>query len=162
LDPSVTRESLATLLSQEISFLNRLADLLAHEHSLLVANDVDALDKAMQDRQVVVGRLLDIEEERRGLCRSHGKTADVHGLEQLLAWCDPRGDLKSRMEESARSAVRCREMNDRNGALVQARMRHVQGMLSAITGRAPEAPATYGPKGAYSQPRSGRVFSSQA
>jgi flagellar biosynthesis/type III secretory pathway chaperone len=162
LDPGVTRESLATLLSQEISFLNRLAELLAHEHSLLVANDVDALDKAMQDRQVVVGRLLDIEEERRGLCRAHGKTADVHGLEQLLAWCDSRGDLKSRMAESAKSAVRCREMNDRNGALVQARMKHVQNMLGAITGQAPEAPATYGPKGAYSQPRSGRVFTSQA
>jgi flagellar biosynthesis/type III secretory pathway chaperone len=162
LDPGVTRESLATLLSQEVSFLNRLADLLAHEHSLLVANDVDALDAAMQDRQIVVGQLLDIEEERRSLCRAHGQTADVRGLEQLLAWCDARGELKARMAESARSAIRCREMNDRNGALVQARMKHVQNMLGAITGQAPEAPATYGPKGAYSQPRSGRVFTSQA
>lgn len=162
MDPGVTRESLATLLSQEISFLNRLADLLAHEHSLLVANDVDALDAAMQDRQVVVGRLLDIEEERRSLCRAHGRTADLPGLQQLLAWCDSRGELTSRMADAAKSAMRCREMNDRNGALVQARMKHIQNMLGAITGQAPEAPATYGPKGAYAQPRSGRVFTTEA
>ena len=162
MDPGLTRESVATLLSQEISFLNRLADLLAHEHTLLVANDVDSLDKAMQERQVVVGQLLDIEEERRSMCRAHGKTADVHGLEQLLAWCDPRGTLKPRMAESAKSASRCREMNDRNGALVQARMKHVQGLLSAITGQSPEAPATYGPKGAYAAPRTGSVFTTEA
>jgi flagellar biosynthesis/type III secretory pathway chaperone len=161
-DPGVCRESLATLLSQEVSSLHELAGLLEREYALLVANDVDTLEQAMQERQVVIGALLNIEEERRAMCRAHGKTADVKGLEQLLAWCDPRGTLKDRLTDSTKGAIRCREMNDKNGALVMARMRRVEGLLGAITGQVAEAPATYGPKGAYAKPRSGRVLTTEA
>jgi flagellar biosynthesis/type III secretory pathway chaperone len=161
-DPGLCCESLATLFSQEFSSLNELAGLLEREHALLVANDVETLEKAMQERQVVVGRLLDIEEERRSLCRAHGKPADTTGLAQLIDWCDPRGTLKTRMTDSANGATRCRELNDRNGALVLARMKRVEGLLGALTGQRPEAPATYGPKGLYAVPRSGRVLTTEA
>jgi flagellar biosynthesis/type III secretory pathway chaperone len=127
--------------------------LLEREHSILVANDVESLDKAMQERQVVVGRLLQLEEERRTLCRAHGKSGDVAGLQQLMAWCDPRGTLKARLAESTEGAFRCRTLNDKNGALVLARMRRVEGLLGAITGQRPEAPATYSSKGYTSAPR---------
>jgi flagellar biosynthesis/type III secretory pathway chaperone len=161
-DPGVCRESLATLLTQEVSLLDELAGLLAREHALLVANDVDSLDQAMQDRQIVVGRLLQIEEERRALCRAHGKSGDVTGVQQLLAWCDPRGTLKTHLANSTQGAIRCRALNDKNGALVLARMRRVEGLLGALTGQRPEAPATYGPKGYTSTPRSGRVLATEA
>jgi flagellar biosynthesis/type III secretory pathway chaperone len=161
-EPALCRETLAAFLTQEVSLLNELAVLLEREHALLVANDVDTLDKAMQERQVVVGRLLQIEEERRALCRSHGRSADVAGLEQLLAWCDPRGTLKPHMTNSADGAIRCRALNDKNGALVVARMRRVEGLLGALTGQRPEAPSTYGPKGYYNAPRSGRVVTTEA
>ncbi len=162
MDPGLCRESLATLLSQEISLLGELAGLLEREHVLLVANDVESLEPAMQARQVVVGRLLQIEDERRALCRAHGKSADLAGLEQLFAWCDPRGTLKETMARSAQAALRCREQNDRNGALVLARMKRVEGLLGALTGQRPEAPATYGPRGFCSTPRSGRVLATEA
>jgi flagella synthesis protein FlgN len=161
-DPGVCRESLATLLTQEVSLLDELAGLLEREHALLVANDVDSLDQAMQDRQVVVGRLLQIEEERRALCRAHGKSSDVAGMQQLLAWSDPRGTLQTQLTNSHKGAVRCRALNDKNGALVLARMRRVEGLLGALTGQRPEAPATYGPKGYTSAPRSGRVLATEA
>jgi flagellar biosynthesis/type III secretory pathway chaperone len=161
-DPAVCRESLATLLSQEGALLHELAGLLEREHSILVANDVESLDKAMQERQIVVGRLLQIEEERRALCRAHGKPGDVGGLQQLLAWCDSRGTLKARLAESTEGAFRCRTLNDKNGALVLARMRRVEGLLGALTGQRPEAPATYSSKGYTSAPRSGRVLATEA
>jgi flagellar biosynthesis/type III secretory pathway chaperone len=142
--------------------LGELAGLLEREHAILVANDVESLDKAMQERQIVVGRLLQIEEERRALCRAHGKAADVNGLQQLLAWCDPRGTLKARLAESTDGAFRCRTLNDKNGALVLARMRRVEGLLGAITGQRPETPPTYGPKGYTSAPRAGRVLATEA
>jgi len=142
--------------------LGELAGLLEREHAILVANDVESLDKAMQERQIVVGRLLQIEEERRGLCRAHGKPADVHGMQQLLAWCDPRGSLQARLAESTEGAFRCRTLNDKNGALVFARMRRVEGLLGALTGQRPEAPATYSPKGYTSAPRAGRVLATEA
>lgn len=162
MDPALCRESLATLFSQEASFLSQLAGLLDHEHALLVSNDVESLENAMQERQVVVGRLLGIEEERRSLCRAHGRSADPTGLAHLISWCDPRGTLKTHMTESANGATRCRSLNDRNGALVLARMKRVQGLLGALTGQAPEAPATYGPKGHYAIPRSGGVLTTEA
>lgn len=161
MDSSVCRESLGALLSQEAVSLDKLAGLLQNEHALLVANDVDALDRAMQDRQVTIGRLLDIDSERRSLCRMHGHEADVTGLEKLMAWCDPQGTLKARWSGCERGAARCRELNDRNGALVLARMRRVQTLLGAITGQAPEAPATYGPRGGYAPARAGRVLSTE-
>ena len=162
MDPGVCRESLATLLSREGALLHELAGLLEREHGILVANDVDSLDKAMQERQIVVGQLLAIEDERRALCRAHGKSGDMAGMQQLLAWCDPRGTLKARLAESTAGAARCRTLNDKNGALVLARMRRVEGLLGALTGQRPEAPATYSPKGYTSAPRSGRVLATEA
>jgi flagella synthesis protein FlgN len=161
-DPVVCRESLATLLAQETAALDELAKLLEHEHALIVANDIEGLDEAMQRRQETMSRLLNIENERRELCRMHGRSADVAGLESLLAWCDSHGTLKARWAECAQNAIRCRELNDRNGALVFARMKRVETLLGALTGQAKESP-TYGPKGAYSaSSAAGRVLAVEA
>lgn len=162
MDSSACRESLATLLSQETSALEELAGLLEHEHSLLVSNDVEALDQAMQRRQDTMGRLLRIEEERRTLCSMHGRSADVAGLEDLLAWCDSAGTLKARWAECAQRAMRCRELNDRNGALVFARMKRVETLLNTLTSQGAERAATYGPKGAYAPTQAGRVLATEA
>ena len=155
------REALASLLSQEAAMLTELAGLLEREHGLLVANDVDSLEKAMDERQVTVGKLLQTEDERRALCRAHGRGTDAAGVAQLMAWCDPSGTLKTRWRECANGATRCRDLNDRNGALVMARMRRVETLLGAITGQPKEVP-TYGPKGAYAPVRAGRVLASKA
>jgi flagellar biosynthesis protein FlgN len=161
LEVNACREALASLLSQEVAMLTELAGLLEREHVLLVANDVDSLEKAMEDRQVTVGKLLQIEDERRSLCRAHGRETDAAGVAQLMAWCDPSGTLKARWAQCADGATRCRDLNDRNGALVMARMRRVETLLGAITGQAKEVP-TYGPKGGYAPARAGRVLASKA
>jgi flagellar biosynthesis/type III secretory pathway chaperone len=161
LEVTACREALASLLSTEVSTLAQLGGLLAREHELLVANDVETLEAVMAERQVSVGKLLRAEEERRNLCRMHGRGVDAAGIEQLMAWCDPRGTLKSRWEECANGATRCRELNDRNGALVIARMRRVESLLTVLTGQPQDAP-TYGPKGAYAPVRSGRVLATEA
>jgi flagellar biosynthesis/type III secretory pathway chaperone len=161
LDPGNCREALASLLSQEVSAMAELAGLLDREHALLVSNDVDALEGVMEERQACVGKLLRAEEERRALCRAHGRETDAAGVEKLMAWCDPRGTLKARWAECAQGATRCRDLNDRNGALVTARMKRVESLLTVLTGQKQEVP-TYGPKGAYASPRSGRVLATEA
>ena len=156
------RDALASILSQEVATLAELAGLLDREHALLVANDVETLETVMEERQVAIGTLLRAEDERRALCRMHGREPDAKGIEQLMAWCDPRGTLKSSWLDCANGATRCRELNDRNGALVIARMKRVENLLTVLTGQPKEAP-TYGPKGAYGSPtRSGRVFATEA
>jgi flagellar biosynthesis/type III secretory pathway chaperone len=161
-DPSVCRESLASLLSQENAALEQLAALLDREHGALVANDVAALETAMNERHGCIGGIVRLEEERRSLCRMHGHPADASGLQGLLAWCDPNGSLKSHWAECAKRGTRCRELNDRNGALVNARLQRVETLLGALTGNHPADSRTYGPGGAYAEPRAGRVVTTQA
>ena len=161
MEVAACREALSSLLSQEVSMLGSLAGLLDREHVLLVANDVETLEQVMEERQIIVGKLLRAEDERRDLCRMHGRGTDAEGLEQLMMWCDPRGTLKARWAECAANATRCRELNDRNGALVAARMKRVENLLTVLTGQPQETP-TYGPKGAYAPVRAGRVLASKA
>lgn len=154
MDPTVCREHLDKLLIEEAAALAHLETLLDREHELLVANDVEELDRAGDARQVCVGELVRIEDERRTLCRMMNVAADLAGLERLLSWCDPSGSLKQRWADCAERAGKCRAANERNGALVTARMKKVEGMLDVLTGRSNE-PKVYGNKGAYeSSPRS--------
>jgi flagella synthesis protein FlgN len=161
LEAGLCREVLGSLLSQEVGALHELAGLLEREHALLVANDVETLESVMEERQVAVGKLLRAEEERRSLCRMHGREPDAAGIEHLMAWCDPTGTLKSSWTDCANGAARCRELNDRNGALVVARMKRVESLLTVLTGQPQDTP-TYGPKGAYAPLRSGRVLATEA
>lgn len=161
MDANACRETLGTLLGQEISSLDQLAALLAREHELLVANDVAGLETAMAERQACVGSIVRVEDERRSLCRMLGYPTDLPGLERLLAWCDPTGSLRSRWAECASRGARCRDLNDRNGALVNARLKRVETLLGAITGRPAEG-QTYGPRGAYGAPTSGRMLTIEA
>ena len=161
MDVNGCREALASILSTEVAQLTQLATLLEREHELLVANDIEKLEAAMAQRQEAVGQLMSAEEERRNLCRMHGRGVDAAGVLQLMGWCDPRGSLKGQWEECAKGATRCRELNDRNGALVMARMKRVETLLTALTGQSREAP-TYGPKGAYAPVRGNRILATEA
>jgi flagellar biosynthesis protein FlgN len=159
-DPGVCREHLQKLLAEEFNALTQLETLLDHEHELLVANDVDGLDRAGESRQVCVAELLRVEDERRSLCRMMNVPADVQGLERLLRWCDPSNTLHRRLGECAQRATRCRELNERNGALVTARLKKVEGMLDVLTGRANQ-PKVYGRQGMFQPPRANaRVLAS--
>jgi flagella synthesis protein FlgN len=159
-DPGVCREHLQKLLAEEFNALTQLEALLDGEHGLLVANDVDGLESAGEARQACVGELLRVEDERRSLCRMMNVPADVQGLERLLRWCDPSNSMQRRLGDCAERAAKCRELNERNGALVTARLRKVEGMLDVLTGRANQ-PKVYGKQGMFQQPKANaRVLAS--
>ncbi len=151
MDPDICREHLEQLLGEEIAALSQLESLLDREHELLAANDVEQLDRAAQARQSCVGDLVRIEDERHSLCRMMNMSTDLPGLERLLDWCDPAHELRGRFAECAELAIRCRHLNDRNGALVGARLRKIEGMLGVLTGRAGE-PKVYGKQGIFEAP----------
>lgn len=157
MDSTVCRDNFARLLGDEVSLLVRLEEMLKVEHDLLVANDVAKLEDATDRRQALIVALIRIEEERQSLCRAHGQSADRSGLEKVLSWCDASGSLRRQWVSSSESAGRCRELNDRNGALVTARLKRVENLLGVLTGTS-ERPAAYGPGAAYSSQRAGRVL----
>lgn len=158
MDQKVCREHLEKLISEESSALTRLEGLLDKEHAVLLSNDIEELDRTGEARQACIGELIRIEDERRSLCRMLNVPADPQGLERLLTWCDPSHQLKRRWASCAERATHCRELNDRNGAVVAARLKRVEGMLDVLTGRAHQ-PQVYGKQGAFQvAPRSVNVL----
>jgi flagellar biosynthesis/type III secretory pathway chaperone len=162
-DAALTRDTLGRLLDEENAALGEFATLLDKEHGALRSRDIDALETLADARQASVIKLLKIEEERRSLCSMLGYDTDLTGLAKLISWCDPARTLVKRYEECARRARDCRDLNNRNGVLVGAQMKRVEGLLGAMTGASTE-PRAYGPRG-QSNPyaaASGKVLSAEA
>src|ERR1700761_5499871 len=145
MDQAKCREKLGQLIAAEGTALNELAGLLDREHGFLQSNDVVSLEGATRERQRCVGRIFRVDEERRNLCRDMGYPLDLKGLEDLIRWCDPRNTLSSRWAECTDAAAKCRQSNDRNGALVAARLKHVQARLGTLIQSRREV-VTYGPR----------------
>jgi flagellar biosynthesis/type III secretory pathway chaperone len=146
MEPDACQDYLASLLNEEVEALGQLEALLQQEHEVLGAQNLAAIERIAVIRQERIGALARTEERRRSLCTMHGHTADWIGLERLMQWCDPQGSLIARLRECAKRASRCRDLNDRNGTLVAARLKHVAGLLSVLTGRQDQS-MTYGPTG---------------
>ncbi len=162
MDLSLHRETLARLMDEEARTLAELDALLSHEHQILARNDqVDALEDACAARQISMGTLLRIQEERRSALRMMGLSPDPAGIDQALRVLDTNDQLRTRWVQCAEAARRCRELNDRNGALVHSRMKRVEGMLEVLTGRA-TTPHVYGPNGSMPVPHSGRLIAAEA
>jgi flagellar biosynthesis/type III secretory pathway chaperone len=144
-DAALTRDTLARLLADENRALAEFESLLDREHVALRSRDIDALEALADARQSSVIGMLKLEDERRSVCSMLGYETDLAGLARLIAWCDPRRSLAAAFEECATRARRCRNLNDRNGVLVGAQIKRVEGMLGAITGTSSE-PRAYGPR----------------
>ena len=163
MDATLTRDTLGRLLAEENAALSEFEILLDREHGALASRDVDALESLADTRQANIIRLLKIEEERRSVCGMLGYDTDLQGLARLIAWCDPGRTLARPYDECATRARKCRDLNDRNGVLVGAQIKRVEGMLGALTGASAE-PRAYGPRG-HSNPystASGTVISAEA
>lgn len=162
MDAALTRDHLERLLADENAALAGFEALLDREHAALRTRDIDALEALAEARQASVIGLLKLEDERRSLCSMLGYDTDLAGLGKLIAWCDPRRSLAAAYGECSNRARRCRDLNDRNGVLVGAQIKRVEGLLGAITGSNSE-PRAYGPRraAAWAAP-SGQVLSAEA
>jgi flagellar biosynthesis/type III secretory pathway chaperone len=161
MDPQTCRSQLGRLVNEENALLRQLAQQLQREHDLLAANDVDGLEKAGSARQATITQLLKIDDQRRQLCRLTGRGFDKAGLSALVAWCDPAGTLSAAQNECTQLAAGCRAQNERNGALVAARLSRVSSMLDMLAENAPAR--TYDSRLARAAaPIAGRMFSASA
>lgn len=132
------RDLVERLMSEEARTLEELEALLTREHQILLqSRQVEALEDACAARQICMGTLLRIQEERRALLRLLGLRAEPQGVGALLDYCGADAALRSNWGRIADVATRCRELNDRNGALVQSRIRRVEGLLGILTSDAP-------------------------
>ncbi|MEO8315352.1 MAG: flagellar protein FlgN [Pseudomonadota bacterium] len=161
MEPKVCLTQLANMLADETRLLGQLAQQLQHEHELLVANDVEALEQAADARQASVAGLSRLDQERRSLCRMLGHGTDNAGLSALLKWCDPTGSLAAPHAAASQEALLCREQNDRNGALVNARLNRLNSMVDRMSGSSLRTYDAKGPRGPATAPP-GRMLSISA
>jgi flagellar biosynthesis/type III secretory pathway chaperone len=160
MDQALCREQLAALLRDEQQQLEQLTHLLEAECGAIQANNLDALDERGTARSRAMGALLRIQDERRGMLSQLGYPDSLDGLENLLRWCDPGKSLLSQWRRCADLATRCRELNESNGVMVNARLRRVEGMLEVITARPPGA--TYNRDAGLGSSSAGRLLTIEA
>ncbi|MEJ0007402.1 MAG: flagellar protein FlgN [Steroidobacteraceae bacterium] len=146
MDPQTCRAQMGRLIEEETMALGELAALLDREFAHMQDNDVEALGDAMRARHKCVARILKVDDERRALCRTLGRPHDLNGLKALLTWCDPQGTLAGAWAACTAAAVKCRGLNDRNGAMAGARLQNVQARLGVLVDGRRET-MTYGPRG---------------
>jgi flagellar biosynthesis protein FlgN len=156
MEAATCRQQLARLMADETRFLNELSVLLDREHASLQADDAASVESTARERQRCVAAIVRCDEERRALCRALGRSEDLPGLEDLMRWCDAEGSLAPGWAQCAAIAGRYRQLNDRNGALVGARLKHVQDRLGVlIQGR--RDGVTYGRRGSDAPATAGRL-----
>lgn len=140
------RTHVARLIAEEAELLLSLENLLRQEMAILRGDDTDAIERIGATRHACTAALTRLAGERNSSCRmlSFGEGRDA--FEQLLAWCDPSGELPRRWQVNLDHARRCKDFNDRNGALVAVKLNHVQKLLTAMRGGAAEV--VYAPQSA--------------
>lgn len=134
MEHDVTRELAARLIAEERGLLERFEHLLDREAAALRTDEVAAIEGAGADRQACSSALLRVDEERRQACRMLGYGDDRDAFERLLAACDPAGELARVWQSSHDVLLRCRHANDRNGAIVTAKLRRVEALLALLRG----------------------------
>jgi flagellar biosynthesis/type III secretory pathway chaperone len=130
------------ILGDEKLLLGELERLLDEERTVLRAADPAEVERASARRQRCVEALARLDTERSDACRLLSFGAGRAGFEKLLDALGPTAGLRERWHANLEVARRCREVNDRNGALVSAKLNFVQQQLSVLRGSAP--PPVYG------------------
>ncbi len=163
MDTNSCRERLEQLLVTEAATLKQLDTLLDKEFHLITSDDIEALEQTGTERESYLMTLLKIDADRFSLCRAAGLSNDKVGIKKLLDWCDPQGKLLARWSQSTEAIQHCRTMNDRNGALINTRLKRVEGMLDTLSNGQTRNERTYTARGnAYQKNNAGSVCNIKA
>ena len=120
-------DNLVDVLNEQIRCAESMLGTLNKENQALVAGDVELLNAAGADKARLVETLESLESERRGL------TAAIEA--SLAAGGADSGD---RWQALLQLISVCKQQNQRNGALVQARTEQVRAALKMLRGSGPE------------------------
>jgi flagellar biosynthesis protein FlgN len=132
--PAAVRAHLAQLLTEEGALLVQLEALLARETQVLRSADTDAIEQIGATRQECTSALARLAAERDLTCRQLAPAGAAAELERVFAWCDAGGALARQWHGNLAQARRCRDLNERNGAIVAVKLNHVHSLLAALRG----------------------------
>jgi flagella synthesis protein FlgN len=144
--PADIRQHIERVLNDEAVLLAELQQLLAREADIVRGDDPEAIEHIGGARHHCVDSLTRLDAERAAACRMLSFGSGREGFDKLLSWCDPGQSLRNRWQLNLQLARKCKELNDRNGAVVALKLGQVQQLLGTLRGGA--APAVYGRQGA--------------
>ena len=134
MDLALVAEHMQSLLGEEAVLLSQLEGLLDRETEALKADDLAVIEHIGHERHRCIESLMRIDSERSVACRMLGLADGRTQFEQLLDRCDASGWLKSRWLAGLEIAARCKDRNERNGAVVSAKLRRVEALLMTVRG----------------------------
>jgi flagella synthesis protein FlgN len=122
------------ILAEEHTLLQNLASLLQREAEIVRGDDAGAIERIGATRHDCIAALTRLEAERSASCRMLSFGEGRGAFQRLLDFCDANGDLRRRWQANLTLARRCKDLNDRNGAIVTVKLSHVQKLLRAMRG----------------------------
>ena len=123
---SNSASSITHVLNQQLAALAEIEAVLAKEHAALESRSPDDLLAVADEKNTVLTRLGELESQRKSL--------------SLELESDHIGQLRD-------IAARCRDMNQRNAALLNAQQSHVDRLLSLLRGSSERRSAAYDASG---------------
>jgi flagellar biosynthesis/type III secretory pathway chaperone len=136
---------LSGILAEEGQLLLELHRVLEQETDVVSGEDADAIARIGTNRHRCVNRLAQLAAERSDTGRMLSFGSDGAGLARLFDWADPDAMLHAKWNANLELARRCRSINEKNGAVVAAKLDRVQKLLGKLRGVAP--PPVYSAKG---------------
>lgn len=124
----------AQVIRDTLAETRTLETALTRERGALEAEDTAALDASGDAKRGCLARLERLDAERRQLLGLDGQREDDEGMDAVLAACPPAHPLHSLWAELRESAMRCRDANAVNGAIVHLRRQQIARALDVLRG----------------------------
>jgi flagella synthesis protein FlgN len=139
------QQHLTRILAEEGRLLGELETVLQEETEVLRGEDAQAIEHIGDRRHRYIDTLSKLDAERADTCRMLSFGSDRGALDRLFEWADPGAGLRQRWSSNLELARRCKAINDRNGAIVAAKLGRVQQLLGKLRGTTP--PPVYNARG---------------
>jgi len=128
---------LSRILAEERRLLGELESVLQRETEILRGDDAQAIERIGDSRHGYINTLSRLDAERADTCRMLSFGNGPNGLARLYEWADPSEGLRQDWNSNLELARRCKALNDRNGAIVLAKLGRVQQLLGKLRGTGP-------------------------
>ncbi len=140
------KSALQQNLTESIHQALNLKQILEDERTALELQDTTALDDAAISKRHSVGKLDDLDRNRRKIAVECGVVESAESPSELISWCDQQDEIATLWSQFMGIAETCRNLNAENGAIIRVRQGQVNNALQILRDGTTDV-NTYGPTG---------------
>ena len=144
--PAEARAHAVDIIGDSIFHALGLKESLQEERKALEAEDMDALQAAVDGKSACVENLQALDARRIELCEELGFAGAAEQMQELIDWCDEGDAVNSRWQQLLVIAAESSALNMTNGAIIRLRQQQFESSISVLRGLTPGTD-TYGRNG---------------